>query len=91
MHQHCSNSSVLSDQTQETAQDHDHFDVVAVQAIKVGEFVRKLNKDGSMRLQTYQRGHYDRASKTFTLTDCKDINREVYVKAGVQLAIGFTY
>lgn len=91
MHQHCSNSSVPSIQMQEGTQDGDHFDVVAVQAIKVGEFVRKLNKNGSMRATTFQRGHYDRVSKTFALTDCNDINREVYVKAGVKLAIGFTY
>ncbi len=58
-----------------------------VEAIKRGEFVRR-NPEAT---KTYQRGEYDKATKRFSLVDCDDINREVFVKKGTKLVVGFTY
>lgn len=62
-----------------------------VESIKLGEFVRRLNKDGTEQSKTFKRGEYDRASKRYSLTDCDDVNREVWVKKGTKLSVGFTY
>lgn len=69
----------------------DYFDVVSAKEVKVGEYVRKISKNGSMLGKTYQRGLYDRSSQSYALTDCDDVNREVFVKGTIKLAIGFTY
>lgn len=39
----------------------------------------------------YKRGHYDRASKSFSLTNCDDMNAERFVKRGRVVFVGFTY
>lgn len=62
-----------------------------VEQIKRGQFVRKLNKDGSEQARTYMRGDYCKATKRYALTDCEDVSREVYVKRGTVLATDFTY
>lgn len=69
----------------------EYFEAVPVTEISLGEYVRKIGKDGSMLAKTYQRGAYDRVSKSYALTDCDDVNRELFVKGSVKLAIGFTY
>lgn len=58
-----------------------------VEAIKKGEFVRR----NATTTKTYKRGDYDRSTKRYSLEDCDDVNREIYVKAGTMLVIGFTY
>ena len=52
-----------------------------------GEFVRR--KEGAKT--TYVKGDYDRASKSFSLIDCEDMNREIFVKADKLVHIGFTF
>lgn len=69
----------------------DHFEAVPVKNINIGEFVRKISKDGSMQAKTFRRGEYDRASKSYALTDCDDVNRQVFVRGTVKLAVAFTY
>ena len=39
----------------------------------------------------YIRGDYDRATKSYSLTDCDDMNREIFVKADKRVFVGFTY
>ena len=61
--------------------------MMKVQDIKEGEFVKR-KADAT---KVYRRGNYDRSSKRYSLIDCDDTNREVFVKAGTQLFVGFTY
>ena len=61
--------------------------LAAVETIKQGEVVRR--KPDAQK--TYQRGEYDKASKRYSLVDCDDANREVFVKKGTQLFVGFSY
>lgn len=58
-----------------------------VETIKRGEFVRR-KADAA---KTYQRGEYDKSSKTYSLVDCDDHCREIFVKRGTVLFVGFTY
>lgn len=41
--------------------------------------------------KTYQRGEYDPSAKRYSLVDCDDANREVFVKKGTKLFVGFSY
>ena len=59
----------------------------AVEDIKLGEYVKR-KADAT---KVYRRGGFDRATKRFALVDCDDINREIWVKRGTILFIGFTY
>lgn len=59
----------------------------AVETIKAGEYVKR-KADAA---KVYKRGAFDRSSGKYALIDCDDINREVYVKRGTQLVVGFTY
>jgi hypothetical protein len=58
-----------------------------IEATKLGEYV-KTKADSS---KVYKRGHYDRASKSYSLQDCDDMNREIFVKRGRTVFVGFTY
>lgn len=69
----------------------DHFETVAVENVKIGEYVRKIGKDGKMQSKTYKRESYNREFKVYDLADCDDCNRWVHVKKGTLLAVGFTY
>jgi hypothetical protein len=62
-----------------------------VELIKKGEFVRRISASGIPQSKTYKRGDYDRASKRYSLVDCDDVCREVFVKRGTKLLIGFDY
>lgn len=76
-----------------TEQDQDtdrHDDVsvpVAVEAIKQGEFVRRKADS----LKTYKRGEYDRSTKRYSLIDCDDHCREIFVKRGTLLHVDFGF
>lgn len=61
-----------------------------VEQIKQGEFVRKIIS-GKEGIATYVRGAYDATYRRYTLQNTEDMNREVFVKRGTQLAVGFTY
>lgn len=60
---------------------------VAVELIKEGEFVKR-KADAKM---VYTRGHYDRATKTYSLNDHSNACREIFVKKGTLLFVGFSY
>lgn len=60
--------------------------MVKVEEIAKGEFVRR--KVGG---KTFQRGSFDRSTRRYSLVDCDDVNREVWVKKGTLLHVGFTY
>lgn len=61
-----------------------------VEQIKQGEFVRRIiaGKEG---IATYIRGAYDATYRRYALTNTADMNREIFVKRGTQLAVDFTY
>jgi len=58
-----------------------------VRAVKLGEYVRRKADSA----KTYRRGPCDAASKRFSLIDCDDTSREVFVKGGTMVFVGFTY
>lgn len=58
-----------------------------VEDLKLGEYVKR-KADAK---KVYRRGEYDHATKRYALSDCDDICREVYVKRGTELFVGFTY
>lgn len=60
---------------------------VAVESIKAGEFVRRT----ADAKKTYQRGSFDKSTKRYSLVDCDDVNREVFIKKGTKLFVGFSY
>lgn len=68
-----------------------YFETETARRIKQGEFVRKLNKDGTMQKKTYVRREYNRETKKFILQDWEDANHYIEVKASTPLAIGFTF
>ena len=55
--------------------------------IKQGDYVKR--KPGASAV--YVRGHYDPRSRTYSLTDVEDINREIFLRGSTQLFIGFDY
>ena len=65
--------------------------VAQVQNIKRGEFVRRLNADGTAQSKTYQRSYYDADTKRYALDDVDDTSRQVFVRKGTRLLVGFTY
>lgn len=60
---------------------------VPVESIKRGEYVRR-KADAT---KTYVRGAYDPTSKRYSLEDVDDVSREVFVKKGTVLFVGFSY
>jgi hypothetical protein len=59
----------------------------AVETIKKGEFVkRKADAKG-----VFTRGDYDKVTKRYSLVDTEDHCREVWVKKGTMLFVGFDY
>ena len=65
--------------------------IAQVQNIKRGEFVRRLNADGTAQSKTYQRSYYDAESQRYALDDVDDASRQVFVRKGTKLQVGFTY
>jgi hypothetical protein len=61
--------------------------MVALRDVPKGEFVRR--KEGAKT--TYRKGDYDRATKSFSLIDWDDANREIFVKASKLVHVGFTF
>lgn len=70
-------------ETEQTAQ---------VQDIAPGEYVKRLFCNGTQAgNKVYKRGPYNPKAKRYALEDCDDISREIYVKKGTRLLVGFTY
>ena len=62
-----------------------------VQNIKRGEYVKRLNADGTTQSKTYQRSYYDAETQRYALDDVDDTSRQVFVRKGTKLLVGFTY
>lgn len=61
--------------------------VMKVKDVKKGELVKLIK--GSKAV--YVRGHYDRASRKYSLTRWDDINAERWVKGDTLVDTGFTF
>jgi hypothetical protein len=58
-----------------------------IETIKQGEFVKRSESAA----KTYIRGTYDASTKRYSLIDFDDSSREIFVKKGTALFIGFTF
>ena len=65
--------------------------VAQVQNIKRGEYVKRLNADGTAQSKVYARSYYDADTKRYALDDVDDTSRQVFVRKGTKLLVGFTY
>ena len=65
--------------------------VAQVQNIKRGEYVKRLNADGTAQNKVYARSYYDAESQRYALDDVDDTSRQVFVRKGTRLLVGFTY
>lgn len=61
---------------------------IALNLTKPGEYVRLSDKPAA---KTYKRGAYDKKTKTFSLSDCADMNGEIFRKSSTQVFTGFDY
>lgn len=70
--------------------DHGHLPIqsVALSSVKKGDFLkRKLSSK-----TVWRRGHYDASSKTYSLVDTMDINREIFLKGTARVFVdGFEH
>ena len=55
--------------------------------IKKGTYVKR-KKDS---ITVYVKGGYDRATKTYCLSDTLDFNREIFLKGSTLVDVDFTY
>ena len=39
----------------------------------------------------YSVNHYDKATKSYSCSDCNDMNKEVFIKSSKTVFVGFTY
>ena len=62
-----------------------------IQKVKLGEFVRRVRKDGTPMQKVYRKDTYDRSQRKYWLDDVSDISRSILVKPGTLLDVGFTY
>ena len=65
-------------------------DVLAVEDIKVGEFV-KIRRGADWSKKVYRRAPFCRINKAYQLDDQSDISKCRYVKKGTELLVNFTY
>ena len=62
-------------------------EMVTIRSTGQGEFIRR--KPGAKKV--YIRGHYVRELRAFSCSDTEDMNREIFIKAGALVQVGFTY
>ena len=65
----------------------DYHRIIKIEKVKKGDYVRK--KSGAKK--TYIAGGYCRYNKRYELTDTEDMNRQIYLKKGKDVFVGFTY
>jgi hypothetical protein len=53
-----------------------------------GEYIKLRNTDSA---PIWIKGNYDRLTKTYSLLNVDDINREIFRKSNSTVFIGFTY
>lgn len=61
--------------------------VQMIRDTKKGEYVRR----NATTNKTYRRGDYDASSKRYSLIDCDDMNREIFLSGKTLVHVGFTY
>lgn len=59
----------------------------SIKDVPCGEYIR-LNEHTS---KTWQRGHYCRETRKYSLLDCDDMNREIFRSGSALVWVGFTY
>jgi len=59
----------------------------AIRDIKAGEYFKRKADAKSV----YVKGHYDRATKSFSAIDTEDTSREIFIKATKPVFVGFDY
>jgi hypothetical protein len=60
---------------------------ITIKSVKPGDYIKR-----KIDAQTvYIRGAYDRATRSFSCVDANDMNREIFIKTGKTVFIGFTY
>ena len=65
-------------------------DVLAVEDIKVGEFV-KIRRGSGWTEKVYRRAPFCRLNKAYQLDNMTDISTARFVKKGTKLLVNFTY
>lgn len=60
---------------------------VKIEDCAKGEYIKRKADAKTV----YIRGDYDRASKSYSLIDTEDMNREIFVKRGKLVFVGFEY
>ena len=61
--------------------------MITLRNVKPNDFVKRKLDSKSV----YRKGSYDKATKSFELLDCEDMNRSIFVKADKPVVVGFTY
>ena len=62
-----------------------------IEDVPVGEYVRKLRRDGTPYTQTFTREKFCRFTKKYELNGEWDASYNTYVKKGTLVLVGFTY
>lgn len=62
-----------------------------IETLKNGEYFRRLKKNGNEMNKEYRKEAFCRINKGYVGSDQDDISREIYLKKGTLVSIGFTY
>tara|TARA_R110001632_G_scaffold229359_1_gene365397 strand:+ start:198 stop:467 length:270 start_codon:yes stop_codon:yes gene_type:complete len=66
------------------------FQIVKIEEVKKGDFFKRLRK-GEPSSKVYAKGGFDRFEKKYIGEDWDDISREIYLKKGTLVAVGFDF
>lgn len=61
--------------------------MVKIEDCRLGEFIKRKADAKTV----YVRGMYDRVSKSYSLVSTKDMNKEIFIKKGKLVFVGFEY
>ena len=61
-----------------------------IKNLKKGEFIKRAIK-GQPSADTYIKGDYDRATKSFSCISYNDINKEIFIKANKSVFYDFEF
>lgn len=77
----------ITAQNTQNAKPAPYAECVILRNVKRGDYVKRKVDSKTV----YQKGDYDKATKSFSLIDTEDHCREVFVKADKAVFIGFDY
>ena len=66
------------------------FQIVKIEEVTKGDFFKRLRK-GEPSSKVYIKGGFDRFEKKYIGEDWDDISREIYLKKGSLVSVGFTF